>query len=146
MHQSLRFQGGRQQQATGDLRYDRASFSSRNRDSARTHHFSFCGGVRVMSSRMCWRSASLTFLATVILSAKLMAIEPSAQAHMATFDKPTGETFFALSLSPTEKLQPAVGHDIVVLFDTSASQTGVYRDDAHIFLNELQLLLFRCHL
>jgi hypothetical protein len=47
---------------------------------------------------------------------------------MATYDH-EGETYFALSLKAD--LASDVGPcDIVVLFDTSASQSGVYRDDS----------------
>jgi Mg-chelatase subunit ChlD len=56
--------------------------------------------------------------------------------------QPTGETHFALCLSPS----PDTFHrakdsshavDVVVLFDTSASQTGVYRTDATAALRSL---------
>ena len=50
------------------------------------------------------------------------------QSRLATYDH-QGETYFALSLKAD--LNRNVGAlDLVVLFDTSASQTGAYRDDA----------------
>ena len=80
-----------------------------------------------MSSRQRWRIAQLTCLALVTMTVHVGAAEP---AKLSTFDKPNGEIVFALSLSPTEKLPPAESHDVVILFDTSASQTGLYREDA----------------
>lgn len=54
----------------------------------------------------------------------------AAESRLATFDSSTGEKYFALSLKPDNLGPPAAAHDVVVLFDTSASQTGMYRDDA----------------
>ena len=79
-----------------------------------------------MSSRQCWRFAQLMCLTLVHTAAHVDAAD---QATLSTFDKPNGEVVFALSLSPPEQLASAKGHDVVVLFDTSASQTGLYRDD-----------------
>jgi len=46
---------------------------------------------------------------------------------MDTFTNPDGASSFALSMKPTT-VAPAPGaRDIVVLFNTSASQTGEYR-------------------
>ena len=58
-------------------------------------------------------------------------------ARLATFDNATGETAFALSLSPdiNEVKEPA--SDIVIYVDTSASQTGLYRKDSLITLRRL---------
>jgi hypothetical protein len=71
----------------------------------------------------------LVMLATTLTSVADLTggLQPS---ELATFDSPAGETYFALSLRPTVSAPAASGHDIVVLFDTSASQTGAYRDDA----------------
>lgn len=54
----------------------------------------------------------------------------AAESRLTTFDSSTGEKYFALSLKPDNLGPPAAAHDVVVLFDTSASQTGMYRDDA----------------
>lgn len=54
----------------------------------------------------------------------------AAESRLATFDSSTGEKYFALSLKPDHLGPPVGAHDVVVLFDTSASQTGMYRDDA----------------
>ncbi|TVS07715.1 MAG: hypothetical protein EA424_29460, partial [Planctomycetaceae bacterium] len=76
----------------------------------------------------------LVMLATT-LTAMADLTGGSQPSELATFDSPTGETFFALSLNPTEPAPAATGHDVLVLFDTSASQTGAYRDDAIRALN-----------
>ena len=54
----------------------------------------------------------------------------AADSRLATFRTATGEEYFALSLSAKSAVPTAEAHDVVVLFDTSASQTGVYRDDS----------------
>ncbi|MDE0737165.1 MAG: hypothetical protein OSB47_15185, partial [Pirellulaceae bacterium] len=63
-------------------------------------------------------------------------VSPAAQ--MTTFAKPSGETFFALSVKPNVEVKPIAAHDVLVLFDTSASQTGLYRKDS---LAALQTML-----
>jgi tetratricopeptide (TPR) repeat protein len=50
-------------------------------------------------------------------------------ARLDTFTASDGATYFALSLPPV-KAPASDTHDMIVLFDTSASQTGVYRDKA----------------
>ena len=46
-----------------------------------------------------------------------------------SFDDGLGNTYFAASLGPIEAT-PNQGTDVVIVVDTSASQTGVYRDTA----------------
>jgi hypothetical protein len=62
------------------------------------------------------------------------AAAPSAhpKAEAARFDayKNDGGSYFALGLTPSVKLAPAQAAEIVVLFDTSASQIGPYREKA----------------
>ena len=48
-------------------------------------------------------------------------------AHMDTFSTPQGANYFALSVKPTAAVPGAGPRDIVVLFNTSASQMGEYR-------------------
>jgi hypothetical protein len=50
---------------------------------------------------------------------------------------PGGENYFALSLAATELPRDVQPHDIVVLFDTSASQTGNFRTQALDVLKSL---------
>lgn len=52
------------------------------------------------------------------------------EARLGTFYTSTGETYFALSLFPNDAILDPRPRQVVILFDTSASQTGVYRDDA----------------
>ncbi|HWA98229.1 MAG TPA: VWA domain-containing protein, partial [Pirellulales bacterium] len=54
-----------------------------------------------------------------------------------TFTSPQGTTLYAIAVTPQGK-KPAIGPtDVVVLFDTSASQTGDYRDKAFETLDVL---------
>jgi uncharacterized membrane protein YgcG len=71
-----------------------------------------------------------------MLSTSVHAGEGAAQLE--TYVSPDGEALFALSLTPSDDLPVAAPRDVVVLFDTSASQTGVYRTKA---LTALETLL-----
>ncbi|MHC4406138.1 MAG: VWA domain-containing protein, partial [Planctomycetota bacterium] len=51
----------------------------------------------------------------------------SETARLDRFAHPNGVNCFALSLKPGEGVPPAGPHDVVVVFDTSASQSGKYR-------------------
>ncbi len=68
-----------------------------------------------------------------LLIGPVAAVAESApsSAELSTYQRENGETFFALSLTPSadaaDRAQP---RDIVILFDTSASQAGPYRDTA----------------
>ena len=62
-------------------------------------------------------------------------------SRLATFDNATGETAFALSLSPQIDAQQQLASDIVIYVDTSASQTGMYRKDTIIALRRLMVNL-----
>ena len=50
------------------------------------------------------------------------------QATLETFSRPSGETFYALTLDPPQDLATDVPQDVVVLFDTSAGQTAMFRE------------------
>ncbi|MCA9269024.1 MAG: hypothetical protein KDA41_11165, partial [Planctomycetales bacterium] len=71
---------------------------------------------------------SLGLMLTTAASAWAADAKPGA--NLATYAKPSGETYFALSLAPQGGTPRAKTTDVVVLFDTSASQPGLYRDDA----------------
>ncbi|NLZ00078.1 MAG: hypothetical protein GXY25_06025, partial [Pirellulaceae bacterium] len=92
-----------------------------------------------MSKHSGFRSA-LVLLAAVLTAAfahPLAGAEPSAEAaRLETFTHADGSTYFALSLSagPAELAEAS---DVVVLFDTSASQAGEYRADALASLKAL---------
>ncbi|MCH8923469.1 MAG: hypothetical protein IIA67_10025, partial [Planctomycetes bacterium] len=74
--------------------------------------------------------------ATVVAAPRASA--GSQASRLATYTSPTGTQHFALSLRPQLRLPAPSSHRIVVLFDTSASQTGAYRDDG---LRALEALL-----
>jgi hypothetical protein len=56
------------------------------------------------------------------------AVFADPQAILETFSRPSGETFYALSLDPPADLAGDVPQDIVVLFATSAGQTAMFRE------------------
>ncbi len=55
---------------------------------------------------------------------------PNETARLATFDSATGETSFALSLLPRIETPAGLPSDILIVVDTSASQTGLYQTDS----------------
>ncbi len=61
--------------------------------------------------------------------------EPSSEAARLATYKNGSETSFALSLRPKVKPSPSNANDLLILFDTSASQSGLYRKDAITALN-----------
>lgn len=81
-------------------------------------------------------------LASYLGAGETFAAEPRAEAvRLEQYTNPAGETYFALQL-PAVPAAPSVdAHQIVVLFDTSASQTGPVRERAfdvlEAFLAEL---------
>ncbi len=92
-----------------------------------------------MSKHSGFRSA-LVLLAAVlmaVLAHPLAGAEPSTEAaRLETFTHADGSTYFALSLS-AGPVELAKASDVVVLFDTSASQAGQYRADALASLKSL---------
>lgn len=78
-------------------------------------------------------------LATVagMLSAVPMAIGSPAGQMGVYQNEATGEQTFSLSLSAPAGDNGAAGREVVVLFDTSASQTGMYREGALAALESL---------
>ena len=56
------------------------------------------------------------------------AAPAGSSAQLSTYQREDGQTFFALSLTPPAAAAKDMPHDVVILFDTSASQTGEYRD------------------
>ena len=87
------------------------------------------------------RSALALLVSPVMALAVAIAADAPGDANSAklsTYESPAGDAYFALSLPPVAGQAAAFDHDVVVLFDTSASQTGAYRDDA---LQSLKTLL-----
>ncbi len=75
-------------------------------------------------------------LSAAILSATMLAYSPAAayagsiESRMDSFTNPDGTNYFAVSLKP-EGIAAADGpRDVIVLFNTSAGQTGEFRDKA----------------
>ncbi|MCH8044392.1 MAG: VWA domain-containing protein [Planctomycetes bacterium] len=94
-------------------------------------------------SRFC-RVSVLSFAAVAIAAviaatavAAPRASSGSQASRLATYTSPTGTQHFALSLRPQIRPQAPSSHRIVVLFDTSASQTGAYREDGLLVLETL---------
>ncbi|MFP6671284.1 MAG: hypothetical protein VB857_07715, partial [Pirellulaceae bacterium] len=85
-----------------------------------------------------WACLPLVLMWVTVTFAAPPKGEVSPAAQMTTFAKPSGETFFALSVKPNVEVKPIASHDVLVLFDTSASQTGLYRKDS---LAALQTML-----
>ncbi len=57
------------------------------------------------------------------------SLKPSAE--LTTVSGEDGQTFFALSVMPsTDAAEKSLPHDVVIVFDTSASQIGAYRSTA----------------
>lgn len=86
-------------------------------------------------SRTTGRFLGLTSILVFAAGAALSADAPQKSekpsgdtARMEAFAKPDGSSYFALSLMPKATLPPAESSDVVVLFDTSASQLGAYRE------------------
>ena len=87
-------------------------------------------------------------LVTVRLSAALFFLvganasfgadpEPNSEAARLATYKNGSETSFALSLRPQTKSTPSAANDLLIMFDTSASQAGLYRKDAKSALNRM---------
>ena len=82
---------------------------------------------------------SVAMLAGIISIASGSTLDEfgTESGRLATFDNATGETAFAMSLSPELDAIQDASSDIVIYVDTSASQTGLYRKDSLITLRRL---------
>ena len=73
--------------------------------------------------------AALTTLALLTAHAQAaVATTPVAEPHFDSYVTSDGTRYFAASLAPNVPLSAAASHDVVILFDTSASQTSVFRE------------------
>ena len=75
----------------------------------------------------------LFLLLSGLFAATSWAADPPADAfgaRLATFDKAAGESYFALSVTPQQRATATKVQDVVILVDTSASQTGLFREDS----------------
>ena len=86
-----------------------------------------------MSTHSLVRLASLplAIMAVALAATSAAGAKPSPEAaRFDRFSHPDGSNYFALSLKP-QRVAPVVGpRDVVLLFDTSASQVGPYRAEA----------------
>lgn len=62
---------------------------------------------------------------------------PAKAAKIETYATAEGERYFALELTPAAPEPPRPAFDLAILFDTSASQTGAYREKALAALDGL---------
>jgi tetratricopeptide (TPR) repeat protein len=70
----------------------------------------------------------LSFLA---LAALVVSVSEGAEVgQLKIYDRGEGDAYFALILPPSDAIQSDGPRDVVILFDTSASQTGVFRETA----------------
>jgi hypothetical protein len=58
------------------------------------------------------------------------AVAEADVARIDVYGKGGEKSHFALSIAPNVELPAPQGHEVVVLFDTSASQTGAFRSKA----------------
>ncbi|MFZ5833525.1 MAG: hypothetical protein ACOY3P_25850, partial [Planctomycetota bacterium] len=75
-----------------------------------------------------WLPAALAV--AMACSGAIGQVAAAETARLETFSHPDGSTYFALRLAPIEAEAQATPRNVVVLFDTSAAQTGAFRDDA----------------
>ncbi len=74
-----------------------------------------------------------TFALLLVVGARSIAATTTAGSQVAeprlnTYLAGDGTAYYALSLSPNVDVKPAANREIVILFDTSASQTSVFRE------------------
>jgi len=81
-----------------------------------------------MASRCFSRLLFVLSAALLVAAVPFTALADGGSARLDTYTSPDGETFFALSLSPQTADAAEGGKNVVVLVDTSASQSGVYRE------------------
>ncbi len=74
-----------------------------------------------------WIVLPVTLVAAGVLMGRSALGADSITARMDTFTSPDGVSSFALSLKPAAVAPTTAARDVVVLFNTSASQTGEYR-------------------
>jgi hypothetical protein len=73
-------------------------------------------------------AGAAAFAFSAIVASAHAADPKQPTAELATYASEDGQTYFALSVMPPSSAQQSQPRDIVIVFDTSASQTGVYRE------------------
>lgn len=75
--------------------------------------------------------AQVATLMLAILAGPALALDASSpNATLRTYQRDDGQTFFSLSLTSPAEAATEQPCDVVILFDTSASQAGAYRETA----------------
>jgi tetratricopeptide (TPR) repeat protein len=72
----------------------------------------------------------LAAIALGVLALPALSIAESAEGTLKTFQREDGKSYFAMSLTPPSDVAKSESCDVIILFDTSASQAGPYRDTA----------------
>src|SRR5262245_30035740 len=84
--------------------------------------------VRGMS-RNRFAIAGVLTLSCICIASSSQAASP-ASAELGTYSRDGKQTYFALSLTPPATANQEQSRDVVMVFNTAASQTGAYRDTA----------------
>jgi hypothetical protein len=83
--------------------------------------------IRGLSSMKKWPTKLAIGL--LLFGASTAVAEPGTSAELRTYQRDDGQTYFALCIVPPPDTAPAnQPRDVVILFDTSASQAGMYRE------------------
>ena len=84
------------------------------------------------------KKSTRSLLAATLALALCPSLAHAGEAGpMGVFTHTDGSTYFSLSVTPDVKVDTSAAREIVVLFDTSASQTSMYRDAALASLDAL---------
>src|SRR5215216_4397830 len=74
---------------------------------------------------------ALFFALTGALAATTFAaVASKPSAELGTYTREGGKTYYALSLTPPAAVPQGQARDVVIVFNTAASQTGPYRETA----------------
>ncbi len=76
------------------------------------------------------QAASLLLFATLVTCRTAQAEEVAAEPAVHVYATTDGTPYFAMNLVPNAAVRDSGQRDVVVLFDTSASQTGLVREKA----------------
>ena len=84
--------------------------------------------IRGSNNLLCKGAAALAML---IAAAPMLAAESAKPtAELGTYSRDGNQTYYALSLTPPGDAVQAEPRDVLIVFNTSASQTGAHRDTA----------------
>src|SRR5687767_10441843 len=107
------------------------------------HTVSFCAlEFLVMSKRRPLALAHLPVMLAALAACAAVSLG-AERARLATYENGAGEKFFALSLSTSAMPAADAPRQVAVLMDTSASQSGIFREDALVALDSLLASLNR---